>query len=54
VQNDYYEDEYGDYEDDIVPGVDIYGLVLGVFAAVAVIGLIPLWITVWFTIYPPR
>lgn len=51
---DYYdesEDEYeDDYDEDIVPGVDIYGIVLGVLAAVAVLGLIPLWLTVLFTL----
>ncbi len=44
-----YEEEYADLPEDIVPGVDIYGIVLGVLAAVAVLGLIPLWLTVYFT-----
>lgn len=49
-QQDYYDDDpyADDFEEDIVPGLDIYGIVLGVFAAVAVIGLIPLWLTVLF------
>jgi len=42
-----YEDEF---EPDIIPGLDIYGLVLGVLAAVAILGLIPLWLTVYFTL----
>jgi serine/threonine protein kinase len=42
-------DDY-DYGQDLVPGVDIYGFVLGVLAAVAVIGLIPLWLTVYLTL----
>jgi serine/threonine-protein kinase len=45
-----YEDSYDDYTQDLVPGVDIYGLVLGVLAAVAVLGLIPLWLTVYLTL----
>jgi serine/threonine protein kinase len=49
---DEYDDQYDseEYEEDIVPGLDIFGLVLGVLAAVAVLGLIPLWLTVWFTL----
>lgn len=43
---DDYEDDYADYPEDIVPGIDIYGIVLGVLAAVAILGLIPLWLTV--------
>ena len=47
-------EEY-DYEDaapqgDFVPGVDVYGIVLGVLAAVAALGLIPLWIAVVTTL----
>ena len=44
------EDEYAAYEEAEEPGFDIYGLVLGVLAAVAVLGLIPLWITVYLTL----
>lgn len=45
----YNEDEY--YEDEeLEPGFDFYGLVLGVFAAAAVLGLIPLWLTVFVTL----
>jgi eukaryotic-like serine/threonine-protein kinase len=44
--NAYDEDD----EPDIIPGLDIYGVVLGVLAAVAILGLIPLWITVYFTL----
>ncbi|HEC22929.1 MAG TPA: serine/threonine protein kinase, partial [Chloroflexi bacterium] len=36
-------------EEEFVPGVDIYGIVLGVLAAVAVLGLIPLWVTILLT-----
>jgi serine/threonine-protein kinase len=39
-----------DFEPDIIPGLDLYGLVLGVLAAVAILGLIPLWLTVYFTL----
>jgi serine/threonine-protein kinase len=49
-QYDSYEEPYDEYENDIVPGLDIYGLVLGVLAGVAVLGLIPLWLTVYFTL----
>jgi serine/threonine protein kinase len=40
---------YGEngYED---PGLDIYGIVLGIFAGLLVMGLIPLWMTVYFTL----
>jgi serine/threonine protein kinase len=40
-------DEY--FEEEFVPGVDVYGIVLGVLAAVAVLGLIPLWLTILLT-----
>jgi len=48
-------DEYDDYQGDMLaeaeaPGFDVYGLILGVLAAVAVLGLIPLWITVYLTL----
>ena len=46
---DYYDADYDDYEEDVVPGVDVYGLVLGILATVAVLGLIPLWLTVLIT-----
>ncbi|MBN1426959.1 MAG: serine/threonine protein kinase [Anaerolineae bacterium] len=45
-----YQEPYDDYGQDFVPGVDIYGLVLGVLAAVAVLGLIPVWIMVFVTL----
>jgi serine/threonine-protein kinase len=47
---DDFEDDYVEYPQDIVPGIDLYGLVLGVLAAVAVLGLIPLWLTVYYTL----
>jgi serine/threonine protein kinase len=40
-------DDY--YDEEFVPGVDVYGIVLGVLAAVAVLGLIPLWLTILLT-----
>ena len=47
-------DAYDPYDDAVaegaVPGFDVYGLILGVLAAVAVLGLIPLWITVYLTL----
>ncbi len=48
--DDAYEGDQMDYPEDIVPGIDLYGMVLGVLAAVAVLGLIPLWLTVYFTL----
>jgi serine/threonine-protein kinase len=48
--DEHYEEEADDFEEDIVPGLDLYGLVLGVLAAVAVLGLIPLWLVVWLTL----
>lgn len=45
-----YEEPYDDYSQDFVPGVDFFGIVLGVLAAVAVLGLIPLWLTVYLTL----
>lgn len=55
VDDRYTLDEYDEYQDDVLaeaedPGFDVYGLVLGVLAAVAVLGLIPLWITVYLTL----
>jgi serine/threonine-protein kinase len=44
-----YDDEYGDYHQAFIPGVDIYGIILGVLAAVAVLGLIPVWLAVFLT-----
>lgn len=46
-----YEDDqyYDDYEEESA-GFDLYGLVLGVFAAAAVLGLVPLWLTVFVTL----
>jgi hypothetical protein len=44
------EDDYGDvFEEDLLESIDIYGIVLGVLAAVAVLGLIPLWVTIFLT-----
>lgn len=44
------EDDYGDvFEEDFLESIDIYGIVLGVLAAVAVLGLIPLWVTIFIT-----
>ena len=47
-------DSYAGYDEpvveDAVPGFDVYGLILGVLAAVAVLGLIPLWTTVIMTL----
>nr|MBN1228341.1 serine/threonine protein kinase [Anaerolineae bacterium] len=43
-----YDDRPVEYMED-VPGVDIYGIALGVLAAVAWLGLIPLWVTVYLT-----
>jgi serine/threonine protein kinase len=45
-----YEEPGDDYSQDFVPGVDFFGIVLGVLAAVAVLGLIPLWLTVYLTL----
>jgi len=44
-----YGDDYYD-DDEAASPFDFYGLVLGVFAAAAVLGLIPLWITVFITL----
>ncbi len=44
------DEAYPEY--DFIPGVDIYGIVLGVLAAVAVLGLIPLWLAVYLTLAP--
>ncbi len=44
TDDDYYAD------DELEPGIDFYGLVLGAFAAAAVLGLIPLWLTVFVTL----
>jgi serine/threonine-protein kinase len=53
-----YEDEaddgystYGDAESE--PGIDFYGITLGVIAAVAVLGLVPLWIAVFSVLTRP-
>jgi hypothetical protein len=45
-----YEYEDDAPQEDFVPGVDVYGIVLGVLAAVAALGLIPLWIAVVTTL----
>lgn len=47
---DYGEDDYRAVEEAGASGFDVYGVVLGVLAAVAVLGLIPLWITVYLTL----
>ena len=44
------EDDYRAFQEADAPGFDVYGVVLGVLAAVAVLGLIPLWITVYLTL----
>jgi len=45
-----YRDQYDEYDEaDYEPAFDWYGLMLGVLAVVAVLGLIPLWITVYLT-----
>ncbi len=36
-------------EEEEAPGLDIENILLGILAAVAIIGLIPLWLTVYFT-----
>lgn len=36
--------------DDFIPGVDVYGIALGIMAAVLLLGLIPLWISVYLTL----
>ncbi len=41
---------YPQPEPEEVPEFDIYGIMLGVLAAIAVLGLIPLWITVYMTL----
>ncbi len=46
---DYY-DEPAPPDSDRAAALDIYGIVLGVLAAVAVLGLIPLWLTVYLTL----
>ena len=50
----YYPPPEEQYEEEpaaegFLPGVDVFGIVLGVLAAVAVMGLIPLWIVVYLT-----
>lgn len=55
IDDRYTLEEYDEYEAELrdeaeEPGFDVYGLVLGVLAAVAVLGLIPLWITVYLTL----
>lgn len=45
---DYEDEDYADVvEEDFIPGVDIYGIVLGILAVAMVLGLIPLWLTVY-------
>jgi eukaryotic-like serine/threonine-protein kinase len=39
-------DDYGP-DRSFLPGVDIYGIALGILAAIALLGLIPLWIAVY-------
>jgi serine/threonine-protein kinase len=36
-------------QDDLVPGLDFYGIILGILATAAILGLIPLWATIWLT-----
>jgi serine/threonine-protein kinase len=48
--SDYRYEQYDEYDGaEYEPAFDWYGLVLGVLAVVAVLGLIPLWITVYLT-----
>lgn len=48
----YAQGDKQDYAPDrsFLPGVDIYGMVLGILAAVALLGLIPLWWAVYETV----
>lgn len=51
------EPEYGeDYGGDrsFLPGVDIYGIALGIIAAIALLGLIPVWYSVYKMFTSPR
>jgi serine/threonine-protein kinase len=41
--------EHVDQPEEYEPGIDVYGIVLGILAGVALLGLIPLWITVYLT-----
>lgn len=50
AQQVYEEEVEAALPEDFIPGVDIYGIVLGVLAAAAVLGLIPLWINVAITL----
>jgi serine/threonine protein kinase len=45
-----YDDYIDDYAEEPADGFDAYGLALGILAAVAVLGLIPLWISVYLTL----
>jgi serine/threonine-protein kinase len=51
VPSRYTDDDYDSetIQDDLVPGIDFYGIILGVLAAAAVLGLFPLWATIWLT-----
>lgn len=49
TRQDYREVNAAEEVESIVPSVDIYGIILGILAAVAVLGLIPLWLTVYYT-----
>jgi serine/threonine protein kinase len=41
------EEDYADaIPEDLIPGVDIYGIALGILAALVILGLIPLWLAV--------
>jgi serine/threonine protein kinase len=41
------EEDYADaIPEDFIPGVDIYGVALGILAALVILGLIPLWLAV--------
>jgi serine/threonine-protein kinase len=42
------EEPGADYDDEAI-SIDFFGIVLGILAAVAVLGLIPLWLTVYLT-----
>jgi len=50
MNTDGYEEDFAPADQSFLPGVDIYGIALGIVAAVALIGLVPLWIAVYNTV----